>query len=196
MKNWAKRDDKGRFIKGSSSYWKNKKFDDKYKKKLSEKHKELCLKGKNVPPSRKGISPSNKGLSLSIETKIKLSKSLKGKLSKLKGRPRFDFRGEKHPRWKGGKEAWNWVDSFELNKWRKEVFKRDCYSCRMCGNKNEKGNFVYIEAHHIKKKSEYPELIYNINNGITLCRKCHNEIQWKEEEYEDIFYKMINNNSC
>jgi len=38
----------------------------------------------------------------------------------------------------------------------------------MCGINNKT-----LEADHIKAFSEYPELIYDINNGRTLCKECH-----------------------
>jgi len=53
---------------------------------------------------------------------------------------------------------------------RKRVFRRDNYTCRCCGIKNN------LQAHHIKQVIFYPELIYNIDNGITLCYDCHKDI--------------------
>jgi len=53
-------------------------------------------------------------------------------------------------------------------KWRKVVYKRDNWTCQRCFKKGGK-----IEAHHIKRFSEYPELRVDINNGITLCHNCH-----------------------
>jgi len=67
--------------------------------------------------------------------------------------------------------------SKELENWRKLVFERDNYTCKVC---NKKG--VYLEAHHIKPFAYYPELRFDINNGQTLCKKCHNitKISYKE----------------
>lgn len=76
---------------------------------------------------------------------------------------------ERSPTWKGGinKEK-DRRKSFEGVKWRKAVFERDDYTCRMCG---KKGGF--IEADHIKPFCDYPELRYELSNGRTLCRGCH-----------------------
>jgi len=59
--------------------------------------------------------------------------------------------------------------------WRKSVFERDNYACQSCG---EKG--VELNAHHIKKWSDYIELRTDVKNGITLCKKCHKELHKKE----------------
>jgi hypothetical protein len=58
----------------------------------------------------------------------------------------------------------------ELKIWRKEVFNRDNFTCQKCKQKSGK-----IEAHHIKRWSEYPDLRFDINNGITLCKTCHSK---------------------
>jgi len=54
-----------------------------------------------------------------------------------------------------------------FKKWRKEVWKRDNYSCVYCGsNKN-------LNAHHILSVSKHFDFALFINNGITLCVSCH-----------------------
>ena len=46
----------------------------------------------------------------------------------------------------------------KLKKWRDAVMSRDNYTCRHCGAKGK-------VAHHIKKKSKFPELALDIENG-------------------------------
>lgn len=53
--------------------------------------------------------------------------------------------------------------------WRKQVWLRDNFKCKIA-NPNCKGR---IEAHHILGWTDYPELRYEISNGITLCHHHH-----------------------
>ena len=67
--------------------------------------------------------------------------------------------------WKGGYE--NTINRLRRTKkyyeWRRSIFIRDEFICQECGKKH-----IYIEAHHIKKFADYPELRFDINNGLTL----------------------------
>lgn len=65
----------------------------------------------------------------------------------------------------------------KLRNWRNSVFKRDNYICKICGKKGE------IHAHHIEYFSSNHEKRYDINNGITLCVKCHGRQHNKDFEY-------------
>jgi len=57
--------------------------------------------------------------------------------------------------------------SLEYKLWREAVFKRDNWACIWCGNKGK------LNADHIKPFAYYPELRFAIDNGRTLCVKCH-----------------------
>jgi len=73
-------------------------------------------------------------------------------------------------------------NSFEYRLWRSDVFKRDDFTCQECGKRG--GN---LHAHHKKTFSLILELnnvrnfkealecseLWDINNGKTLCEKCH-----------------------
>jgi len=82
----------------------------------------------------------------------------------------------------------NWNDPI-YKKWRVDVYKRDKFTCQMpsCGSKGR------LNAHHIKRWSDNPILRFNINNGITLCHKCHKSIHNKEEQYEQFFFTLLIN---
>ena len=63
----------------------------------------------------------------------------------------------------------------EYSDWRNAVFTRDNYTCRCCGARNERGSgkSVYLHAHHLESFAKNPELRFDINNGVTLCKECH-----------------------
>ncbi len=83
--------------------------------------------------------------------------------------------GEKNSNWRGGITPINLKirNSNKYKEWRDNIFKRDNYTCQGCGDKCGGGHTVYLEAHHIKSFSEYSELRFDINNGKTLCKECH-----------------------
>lgn len=60
-------------------------------------------------------------------------------------------------------------------RWRNRIYKRDRYVCQLC----EKAGGS-LQAHHIVPKYKYPSKIYNIDNGITLCYGCHQEVHAKD----------------
>lgn len=82
---------------------------------------------------------------------------------------------------KRGKEHYAWIDgrsktrrdtirrTDEYKQWRKKVFERDNYTCQCCGD--NRGN--NLRAHHIMNYSEHKDLRFDVDNGITLCDKCH-----------------------
>lgn len=69
--------------------------------------------------------------------------------------------------------------------WRKQIFERDNFICQICHKKN-----IYLEAHHkipllhiielfqLKTIQQVIKckLLWDINNGISLCKKCHNKV--------------------
>jgi len=90
--------------------------------------------------------------------------------------------------------------SLEYATWRKSVFARDEYKCVVCQSQG------YLEAHHIIKLSvllkdngitNYDDAIacqplWEVGNGVTLCRSCHDKTKHKESEYAEIFKEVIN----
>lgn len=114
------------------------------------------------------------------ETLEKMSKVQKG-LQAGEKHPNFGKRrpqafrdkisGKNHWHWKGGltSEYKRIRDSIEYKDWRKAVYERDLYSCRKCGD-NKGGN---LHPHHILNFETYVDLRLNVDNGVTLCDKCH-----------------------
>lgn len=81
-----------------------------------------------------------------------------------------DRRGAKSPHWKGGIANRNHVarTSKAFIEWRCLVFTRDNWTCQDCGQHG-----VHLHPHHIKEFAKYPELRFDVDNGLTLCRPCH-----------------------
>lgn len=69
-------------------------------------------------------------------------------------------------------------------RFKKGVKARDGNKCTICGE--SKGTIV---AHHLMSYIEHPEFRYDIDNGVTLCEKCHvsfhQKYGWKKTTKED-----------
>ena len=87
-----------------------------------------------------------------------------------------EHKGELSPTWKGGFEYHRVERStYEYRDWRKQVFDRDLYTCQCFGYRNGIGleKVRELNAHHIKNWKNNEDLRYDVDNGITLCEKCH-----------------------
>ena len=86
--------------------------------------------------------------------------------------------GKNHPRWVNGnyKKRQERNDSAYQN-WVRQCKKRDNYKCRI-RNEDCKG---YLEVHHILSWRDFPELRYEIKNGVTLCQ-FHHPRKWIDEQ--------------
>lgn len=81
-----------------------------------------------------------------------------------------------HWNYKGGITPENkLIRSSEENRlWRLRVFERDKFKCQGCGQVGGK-----LHAHHIKEFAKYPDERFEVSNGLTLCKSCHNNIHRK-----------------
>jgi len=189
-----KRDLKGRFVKGvkiPKEWYKHPKGFTNSGSFTSER-----MKGKNnlfygrrhTKESKKKIS-KNSAMKNNPEVREKVSKALKGskhtKKKKKKQRKAMKRRVRLgiHNFWKGGISKYyqqlnHSLRNSEWKHWREAVFKRDNYTCQKCGLRSGNGKAVYLEPHHIVSVKDcvdmnFMELIYDIENGLTLCKECH-----------------------
>ena len=152
---------------------------DRSKKRTSETLKSLYKEGKWKPGKGRKFEKGHMSY-WSEETKKKVSEKFKKEI------------GEKNRNWKGGISGFtNHIRKSEkMEDWRKSIFERDNYACVICGIKNGLGKTIYLEADHYPKTfSEIIqennikslkdglncETLWDINNGQTLCRSCHNK---------------------
>jgi 5-methylcytosine-specific restriction endonuclease McrA len=77
--------------------------------------------------------------------------------------------------WRGGVTPIHLLirESHEYKIWRDSVFRRDNYTCTVCGARTTQGKRVELHADHIKPFSVFPELRFLVDNGRTLCKGCH-----------------------
>ncbi len=84
-------------------------------------------------------------------------------------------KGENNPNWKGGIKPANDIirASKKYQEWREKVFHRDNWTCQRCGKRSKKNQYIIIHAHHIKPFAVFPDLRFIVDNGETICKKCH-----------------------
>ena len=156
-------------------------------RKLYFKTHEHHLKGTKMPlKQRKKLCKAwiNRMNIYGLPSELIKNIKTKGCVPWNKNKPYYQIRGEKHPQWKGGiTDVSDKIrKSRKFKSWVKSVFERDDYTCQNC---KERGG--RLNAHHIKAFSIIIEEknittswdamkceeLWDINNGITYCKKCH-----------------------
>ena len=69
----------------------------------------------------------------------------------------------------------------EYKLWRAKVYALGGWKCCVCSSKKD------LEAHHIYTVRKYPEKALEEQNGVPLCRRCHNLINGKEDQLVKFF---------
>lgn len=84
--------------------------------------------------------------------------------------------------------------SEEYKTWRRKVFERDGFACKGCGRSD------WIEAHHLLRKHDHPDIALNVNNGMTLCgpstdrTTCHGRVTGSEYKSLPMLLRLMDVN--
>lgn len=102
-----------------------------------------------------------------------------------RGVPRYDMRGANNHKWKGGRGRCV-IGNSTPGEWRRQVLLRDNFTCQNCGYKGDALDEL-MHAHHIKPRKKFPELAFDLDNGMALCKSCHHsyEAALKEKETKE-----------
>lgn len=131
---------------------------------------------------KSGYSTSKKGKKygpLSKERSISFREKMSGENSPfwIKDRTKLQRYGD----------AQNDRRSSAYHAWRHQVKIRDNFVCKM-NNQDCKGR---LEVHHILSYTNYPELRFDINNGIALCNFHHPRKKEEEKRLSPYFQELI-----
>ncbi len=153
---------------------------------LGRKHSEETKK--KLSNSHKGQIAWNKGIKTGISSEKQREWARLHWLGNKNPIHKRNITGANHPGWKGGLWKNKTARLRGLKKWkdwREYIFARDNYKCLDCG---EGG---YLEPHHIIPIRDDETKVFNKDNGITLCRKCHQKTFRKETELINIYKSLI-----
>jgi len=120
---------------------------------------------------------------LSEEHRRKLSESLKGYVKTPEHRAKLA---------EAGRRQWDAIPQDDQLRedyaWRMSVLEEHNHKCATCGETEG------LHAHHILRKSKYPELRHEVSNGIALCPEHH--AQAHEEAGEKDIADLIRRTLC
>lgn len=88
------------------------------------------------------------------------------------------------------KELKKMLNSKQWKDVRSMVIKRDGGMCNRCYVQLGTVNSNQLQVHHIKPRNKYPELMYEPNNLITLCKFCN--VSLGTQEHLDFEIKKFN----
>jgi len=120
----------------------------------------------------------NKGKKFSEEHKLKISQSLTGNNNGF---------------WKGGVSKKNIKTrvkfQHEIARWRLKVLFRDNFICKnpqcpYCKNVRD----INSIAHHIKSFVKFPELRFDLENGLTCCKDYHKFIHSDKNISDNVYH--------
>lgn len=76
------------------------------------------------------------------------------------------------------------LSSSRWRKLRRLIINRDNGLCQRCLIKYDLFNSDELQVHHIKPRIEFPELMFDESNLITVCKTCNLQIGLKELDFK------------
>lgn len=114
---------------------------------------------------------------------------------KGKDEKRQDYNRKKREYYQKNKETLKPLMSKKWRNFRSLIIKRDNSLCQRCYIKHGIINGDELQVHHIKPRIYFPELMFDEDNVVTLCKTCNIQLgtngidfEWKNEK--DIEYKL------
>lgn len=173
------------------------------KKFFSYSHCKNLSKVKHTKEWNKKVSMAQIGKIISIEQRLKISKTLTGRkrpreecinvsigMKKSKAvqnhLKNLNQPGEKAPNWQGGLSyeiyplGWN-------RTFKKQIRIKDKYKCKKCGI-SECKCYRKLDVHHI----DYDKRNLTPLNLIALCHRCHMKTNFNREYWKEYFQSIIN----
>lgn len=78
------------------------------------------------------------------------------------------------------KSAFSRFEDSNYVKWARRIKERDAFTCQVCGLRRSS-----LHSHHINSWDVFVAERYDLNNGITLCKTCH-------EKFHQVYGKGFN----
>ena len=198
-------------------------FSEEHKRNMSEARKGMDMPWLHTPEVRKKISLALKGKSFrkgyhhsaetiakiklhsggwkhTDEAKKKMKETRKRQICSANTRKKMSIAmsGANNPAWIADRTTLaklhngnEYRNSPAYKDWSRSVKIRDDWKCKM-SNEDCDGKVV---AHHILSYKDYPELRYQLNNGITLCRFHHPMKRDEEIKLSPYFQSLMISNS-
>lgn len=141
---------------------------------------------------RQNLSDANKGQVSWIKGRKQSLEHIKNRVENRIKNGNYSHQpcGEDHYLWKRDRNSlkkYNRHGDSAYREWRIQVYRRDNFKCKI-RNKDCSGR---IEAHHILPWSNFLELRYEVNNGITLCHFHHPRKRNEEKRLSPYFISLI-----
>lgn len=154
-------------IRTLSEALKKRKYSKEHRRKIGEATKKRIVSKE----TKEKISKTRLGLRHSEETKEKIGRAKIGKLN---------------PSWQGGISFEPYGIEFN-NNLKKEIHRRDNYTCQECGFTQEQLGYK-LSVHHI----DYNKQNNEVNNLISLCKSCHTKTCFNRNDWAKYYRGKIN----